>query len=79
MIDGHSRILIPYDRRLSLVRNSNGGDILCRRPYHIHRFHRDSHLACPDLIGIVFYPAWLWKILLKLPLGDAAHLTSLVK
>ena len=77
--DGLPCHFIPYNRRLPLVGNPNGGDILRLRSRLGHGLHRHPQLSGPDFIGIVLYPSRFWKILGKLLLGAADNPSFLIK
>ena len=66
--DRFSVLLIPYDGRLTLVRDADRRDILRGRPNGLHRFDRNGQLRCPDLVCVVLNPSGMRIILLKLAL-----------
>ena len=74
-----SRLLIPDDRRFSLVGDTNSADILPICPCHRHGFCQDSELRRPDFYRIMLYPAGLWINLGKLLLRHAADVSPLVE
>ena len=78
-MDRLSGILIPDDRCLTLVRDTDGRDIRCGGADHIHCLYSNPQHTCPYLVCIVLYPARLREILGKLPLSYAAHFTLFVK
>ena len=67
-----SGILIPYNRRLSLIGDPDCRNI-CRRSMNlIHRLSCHRKLSRPDFPRIMLHPAGLWKILGKFLLCHAA-------
>ena len=79
MINWLSCILIPHNRSLSLVRNSDCRNIFCRRSDYTHCLNRNTKLTCPDLICVMLYPARLWEILGEFPLCHTAHFPFFIK
>ena len=78
-MDRLSGILIPDDRCLTLVRDTDGRDIRRGGTDHIHCLYGNPQHTCPDLVRIVLYPARLREVLGKLSLRYAAHLTFFVE
>ena len=78
-IDGLPRRFFPYHRGFSLIGDADGGDLLRADPHLQHRLDRDAHLRCPDLGGVVLYPAVVRKELRKFPLHRGADLPVRVK
>ena len=79
MINGFSCIFVPYNGSLTLVGDADGSYIRCSNTNHIHGLYCYPQHTGPNFICIVFYPSWLWKILVKFPLCHAAHSTFLIK
>ena len=70
---------VPEDRRLPLVCNSNGRNLLRLRANHCHALRCHRQLRRPDLHGIVLYPARLGIDLCKLLLGHGTDIARPVK
>ena len=79
VIDGLARILVPDDRRLSLVCDADCRDILVGRARFLHCLHGYTEHRGPDFIGIVLHPARFGEILGELPLGHRANLPLAVE
>ena len=66
-VDGLARRAVPDDRRLALVGDADGGDVLAARPRRPARAPRHARLdARPDLRGVVLDPAGLREVLREL-------------
>ena len=78
-MDRLSGILIPDDRCLTLVCDTDRRDVLCGGTDHVHRLYSNPQHTCPDLVCIVLYPARLREVLGKLSLRYTAHLTFFVE
>ena len=79
MIDGLTCILIPYDHRLSLIRDADRGNILRIYADLIHRLNRYPQLGGPYLVRIMLHPSWFWEILGKFLLCHAAYLSLFIE
>ena len=79
MIYGLSCILIPYDHRLSLIRDADCGNILGINADLIHRLNRYPQLGGPYLVRIMLHPSWFRKILGKFLLCHAAYLSLFIE
>ena len=71
--------LIPYNRRLSLIRDPNSRDIAGIRPDLAHGFYGHRHLGRPDLVRIVLHPTGMRIILGEFFLRKAADISLFVK
>jgi len=49
---------IPEDGGLALIRNADSGKVLCAEASLMHCLRNYFLCAQPDLLGIVFHPAW---------------------
>jgi hypothetical protein len=68
-IDRPSRRAIPHDRGFTLVRDTDGGDVLWVGPRPFDGFFDALFDAVPDLATIVRHPSGLRKVLGKLDRG----------
>src|SRR5699024_2387818 len=78
-VDRFSGFTIPYDRRLALVSNANGSNILSIRSHLRNSFSDNPHLSSPYFSRIMLNPARFGKILLKLPLSYGCYFSLVVK
>ena len=74
-----SCLLIPHNRSLSLIRDSDSVNILCIYTDLTHGFCSHWNLGGPDFLRIMFHPAWLRVILFVLFLCYAAHISLFIK
>ena len=79
IVDRFSGLLIPDNRRLTLVGDTDRRNIRRRRADHVHRLDRHAKHCRPDLIGIMLHPARIRKKLPELFLCHRADLSLLVK
>ncbi len=79
MVNGNTSVPVPYDGGFALIGNADCGDVLCGCADHIHCFHGDTELACPNFVGIMLYPARLREILCEFPLRHAADFAFFVE
>ena len=79
IIDRFSCLLVPDNRRLTLIGDTDRRNICRRRADHVHRLNRHAKHCRPDLIGIVLHPARIRKKLPKLFLCHRTDLSLLVK
>ena len=77
--DRFSGCPVPYDNRLSLIRNSNCCNIFRFGTDLAHCLYRNSKLCGPYLVRIVLHPARFWKILCKFLLCKTLDLTLFIK
>ena len=54
-----SGIFVPEDRRLTLVRDADGFNLVIRDTQDCHALNRHSQLGGPDFHRVMLYPAWL--------------------
>src|SRR5262249_60702643 len=62
---------IPYDGRLALVGDADGGDVFGSDADLRERLARAVELRTPDVFGVVFNPTRPWKDLREFLLRDA--------
>ena len=79
MVDGLAGLAVPEDRGFPLVGDADGGDFGGLYP---RRFQ--GLLACfldraPYLVGVVFDPTWLGKILGEFLVSASHHLAGVVE
>ena len=79
VIDRLAGLLIPYNGSLTLVGNSDGGDIFSGSADLCHCLNSYAQLTGPDLVRIVLHPSGLREILCEFPLCYAAHFPFLIK
>ena len=79
IIDRFSSLLVPDNRRLTLIGDTDRRNIRRRRADHVHRLNRHAKHCRPDLIGIVLHPARIRKKLPELFLCHRTDLSLLVK
>ena len=79
IIDRFSCLLVPDNRRLTLIGDTDRRNIRRRRADHVHRLDRHAKHCRPDLIGIVLHPARIRKKLPELFLCHRTDLSLLVK
>ena len=72
-------MLIPHDRCLPLIRNTDAGNILRRNFGFPHRFYGNAHLCCPYFQRVMLHPARLRINLPKFFLGHTDDLSGLIK
>ena len=73
------RCLIPYNRCLSLVGNSNRGNVLRPSADLPHCLRGNRNLGRPDIHRIMLHPARMRIDLLKLPLRDRTDIALFIK
>ena len=66
VIHGAARFLFPDDRRLALVGDADGGDVLHLHAAHFHGLLQRGDLGVQDVLGVVLHPARLGIVLLEL-------------
>ena len=74
-----SGIFVPEDRRLTLVRDADGFNLVIRDTQDCHTLDRHSQLGGPDLHGVMFYPAGLGIDLCEFLLCHGADVSLLIK
>ena len=74
-----SGIFVPEDRRLTLVRDADGFNLVIRDTQDCHALNRHSQLGGPDLHGVMFYPAGLGIDLCEFLLCHGADVSLLIK
>ena len=79
IIDRFSSLLVPDNRRLTLIGDTDRRNIRRRRADHVHRLDRHAKHCRPDLIGIVLHPSRIRKKLPELFLCHRTDLSLLVK
>ena len=79
VVYGQSRILIPDDRRLSLVRDADGRDLLRLGAGFQDRFLRHAQLGRPDLHRVMLHPARMGIDLFEFLLRDRHLIAFAVK
>ena len=72
-------LAVPYNRRLTLVRDSDGVNLLRRDSGLAHRLNRNAELRRPKFHRIVLNPARLRIILRNLLLRDAHNLAVMIE
>ncbi len=78
VIDRLTRLPIPNNSSLPLIRNSNRGDIVFRQISRSQRLCRHATLRSPYLRRRVLHPTRLRKYLFKWPLCNRNHRASLI-
>ena len=79
IVYGFSGILIPEDRSLTLVRDTDGLDLVIGDSQDCHTLDRHSQLGGPDLHRVMFYPAGLGIDLCEFLLCHGADVALLIK
>ena len=64
---------VPNDNSFTLVGDAYGGDLACSQRCGIEGCLCRRDDAPPYLVGVMFDPAGLWKMLLELLLTDAGN------
>ena len=75
MADGFTRLTVPNDSGLALVGDADGGNIFVADGRTANSVSRDTNLACPYFVRIVFDPSRLREKLGKFFLGNGDYFT----
>ena len=78
-MDRFAGVPVPDQGGLALVGDADGGYLGRLDALGFQHFSCDSHLAAPDLHGIVFHLAWLGVVLGEFLLRDADDAGVLVE
>src|SRR5208283_985813 len=73
--DRVARVAIPNHGRFALVCDADCCNIFVANGRAADGFGSDANLACPNLVCVMFHPAWLWEDLSEFFLGNGEHFT----